>query len=441
MGVLEMSLSKYVQLDHDLVPRDVKNINAKDEMPGRIKEDQSGIESWRRKDTFMVKKYEVKKASLRDVCLLHEQKKLNYRQEDEAKWNELEDYEHDLYKRKNRENVETGLNDKEKEKFNKPKVNVAECEAILGPTDEIYYDEDFGFFSAILACYNNHWVLHTSPDDWWSVIARIIAQAIDKNAEKEAVRGFFVEHEGKKEISIIVPKLATTNYEWLFEKFSEALKENIKNPDYVPLMQSDFSTTNTEQRISSQIMLMSSLQTYFDFKWGTMCGIPGVRMNGSKEDWQKLMEKATNLEKLVTSIIDDIEVRDWFPKVFDVLGNLLNGNPDKEWWSHILSWNKTYGSGSRNWWSGWMIDFLNMEGPETSKDFQSGTVAVPINIFENEGPQDHGLFIAGSIGFTVKQEIEGRIPEVEAKHGWALLLPKGSPITPFIKEKTKRVGM
>ena len=161
----------------------------------------------------MVRKYEVKKASLRDVCLLHEQKKLKNRQEDEAKWNEMEDYEHDLYKRKNRENVETVLNDKEKEKFNKPKVNVAECEAVLGPTDEIYYDEDFGFFSAILACYNNHWVLRTSPDDWWSVIARIIAQAIDKNAEKEAVRGFFVEHEGKKEINIIVPKLATTNYE------------------------------------------------------------------------------------------------------------------------------------------------------------------------------------------------------------------------------------
>ena len=62
-----------------------------------------------------------------------------------------------------------------------------------------------------------------------------------------------------------------------------------------------------------------------------------------------------------------------------------------EWWSHILSWNRTYGSGAgasyhyliiffeilvpfvvmylsgvlsllflgaRSWWSGWMIDFL-----------------------------------------------------------------------------------
>ena len=38
-----------------MVPRDVKNINAKDEMPGRIKEDQSGIESWRRKALMLFK--------------------------------------------------------------------------------------------------------------------------------------------------------------------------------------------------------------------------------------------------------------------------------------------------------------------------------------------------------------------------------------------------
>ena len=72
------------------------------------------------------------------------------------------------------------------------------------------------------------------------------------------------------------------------------------------------------------------------------------------------------------------------------LKQLIRSNPDVEWWSHILSWNSTYGSGAggfiiclsfllifvhfvvmylfgvlsllflgaRSWWSGWMIDFL-----------------------------------------------------------------------------------
>ena len=34
------------------------------------------------------------------------------------------------------------------------------------------------------------------------------------------------------------------------------------------------------------------------------------------------------------------------------------GEPDKEWWGHMLSWNVRHGSGARSWWSGWMIDFL-----------------------------------------------------------------------------------
>ena len=41
-----------------------------------------------------------------------------------------------------------------------------------------------------------------------------------------------------------------------------------------------------------------------------------------------------------------------------MLGKLLDtfeGNPDVEWWSHILSWNGRYGSVERNSWSGWMI--------------------------------------------------------------------------------------
>ena len=57
---------------------------------------------------------------------------------------------------------------------------------------------------------------------------------------------------------------------------------------------------------------------------------------------------------------------------------LIKGKPDKEWWSHILSWNQTYGSGARQWWSGWIIDFLRADPAEEPCDFQSGVVSVPL---------------------------------------------------------------
>ena len=46
----------------------------------------------------------------------------------------------------------------------------------------------------------------------------------------------------------------------------------------------------------------------------------------------------------------------WVYSLF--VNQIIRGNPDVEWWSHVLSWNETYGSGARSWWSGWMIDFL-----------------------------------------------------------------------------------
>ena len=56
-------------------------------------------------------------------------------------------------------------------------------------------------------------------------------------------------------------------------------------------MEADFSTTTPDQLLSSQIMIMSSVQKYFDFCMTTLCGIPGVEMKGTLQDWQKLITK------------------------------------------------------------------------------------------------------------------------------------------------------
>ena len=88
--------------------------------------------------------------------------------------------------------------------------------------ENLYFDLDFGFFSAILACYNNHWVLRTSPDDWWNCIVRNVSQIIDENGDKNKVKDFFVAHEDKKLIEVnIGPTLGAIKYDCLFDQFSK----------------------------------------------------------------------------------------------------------------------------------------------------------------------------------------------------------------------------
>ena len=67
-------------------------------------------------------------------------------------------------------------------------------------------------------------------------------------------------------------------------------------------------------------MLMASLQKYFDYSFGTLCGIPGVEMTGSEEDWIRLGEKTKKLETLLMPIMDEIGLAEW--SVFSHL-NLL----------------------------------------------------------------------------------------------------------------------
>jgi len=415
----------YIELDHGLVPGKISDINTEKDLPtGKVvaKEMDKKSYGFGHMTSMEVKKYKIHKGDLFQAIKCQNKQRIQEVKDSNA--------QHQRYSK---------YLDEDSEAPQSRSKDLSNFEAVAGSKSvDFYYDNDWGFFSTILACYNNHWVLRTSPDDWWNVIVRNIAQAVDTNGEKNKVRDFFVNHEGKKTIEVELPgRLDQVDYSWLFNQFSEGIRMNIKTPGYVDLMEADFSTTTSDQLITSQIMIMSSVQKYFDFCMRTRCGIPGVEMTGTLQDWKQLVAKTENLKSLLQPIIDELGLQNWFIKTLNILEKLVDtfeGNPDKEWWGHILSWNETYGSGARSWWSGWMIDFLMAGNAENPQDFQSGVVSVPLKIKDEVfGPpvSDTGELVAGTFGYTVE---EGeRAPVVEAKQGWLLLLPKGSPVISRMK--------
>ncbi len=151
------------------------------------------------------------------------------------------------------------------------KMRKEETIAALGSTERIYSLGNCSFFSTVLAAYNNHWKLRSSPDDWWFCVIKRVACAIKKNANKESVRKMFVDHEaGKETIIVKVPdrSIYTVDYSWLFDQMAKGIQENVKVPEFVDRITADFSTTTAVQKIVSQITLMHSVQEYFHFKVG-----------------------------------------------------------------------------------------------------------------------------------------------------------------------------
>lgn len=428
---------KYIQLDHDLVPKDISNIQIVD----KDNEKAKCTQWWRpRNESRNIKaKYEKNNSGF----IIQEYVKFR---------GEKKSGDDDYY---DTEPARNPSSDEEEDILSK------DLEKVIG-TDvpNVYFDEDWGLFSSVLASYNNHWALRTGPEDWWTVVLRKVAQEVADKGDNPKVRDLFVEHQGKKEININVGgSLSNLDYSWLFDQFSGAIRNNIKVDNYVDVIESDFTSTTRDKKIISQVMLMSSLKKYFSYGFFTSCGIPGVYMKGTRDDWVKLIQKLNDLEAILEPVKEELKkLSKWFDEAKTVFNNLLktyNGDETQyrycpyrdfcnettraEWWGKILSWKEDYGSGSRPHWEGWFPKFLgaNNRQPYKADDFPSGLVTVAINIADkNNSPavEDKGVFVAGTLGFTVEEsEMQNGAPVVEPNQIWNLLLPKCSPVTPRLK--------
>lgn len=54
-----------------------------------------------------------------------------------------------------------------------------------------------------------------------------------------------------------------------------------------------------------------------------LCGLPGVSMLGTEEDWRRLVEKLEKVEEYLQPIEDELELGGWFNSSKVVLNNLL----------------------------------------------------------------------------------------------------------------------
>ena len=69
------------------------------------------------------------------------------------------------------------------------------------------------------------------------------------------------------------------------------IEKNINVPEYVKAIESDFSTSTTVHKIVGKIVLMKSLQEYFEYMMCALCGIPALEMKGDEQDWKNLVFK------------------------------------------------------------------------------------------------------------------------------------------------------
>lgn len=211
-----------------------------------------------------------------------------------------------------------------------------------------------GFHSLIGAAslaYRHHFPLVLSPDVIWLTIAQGLANHVNNHAEE--LRSRFVPHQGKVTIQVrrddFVKGSPENPWAEVWPEFSAQIK-NFIGPESHALIVSGFSTTGPTERAASEVVLMDCVQSYFSYRFVTLCGIPEVTLHGSVEDWERIHGRVGQLEVY--------GLKWWTDDVLEITKEFVaaaKGQPNPTFWRAIYK--QRDGSGGP-FTQGWLVRLL-----------------------------------------------------------------------------------
>lgn len=153
-------------------------------------------------------------------------------------------------------------------------------------------------FQFFVKAYAEHRPIVLSPDIVWMLIGQGFSHYVNENAEQ--LRDQLVSHQGKKALVVETDKnLLVPDADWepSLNLFFQQIEENCKG-DIADMMVANFTTTGKVERMASQILLMDVMKSYFEYIVSyASCGIPSITLEGTPDDWQKVLDKTRQLEK------------------------------------------------------------------------------------------------------------------------------------------------
>jgi hypothetical protein len=316
--------------------------------------------------------------------------------------------------------------------------------------------------AAIHLAFNDHRPLVLSPDIVWMFLAQGFANHVNANAED--LRPQLVSHTGKLRIRVrrddFVKGSLDNRWPEVFDEFTAQIRGHVGEKTHALLLPA-FSTTKAVDRAAAQIVLLDAMQSYFDYEFATLCGIPQVVLEGTAADWQRVAERAEGLARF--------GLQWWTEPLLPILDEFVaaaRGRAKAGFWQSIYKFND--GSGGP-YVSGWITAFFpylkdaktgyatrrnpwlagggaklqellyppeegrSFGGPTTGS-FPSGLARAPFR-WEHLGDSYEMEFLAGFIGVRQDAQTLSLRPEI----GWAVHEPaSGEAILSARHEEEKR---
>jgi len=264
--------------------------------------------------------------------------------------------------------------EKNKEKDSEIKIDYNIRGRYNGPNKLVNYGSH-SFFRGMYKAYADHRPFVLSPDIVWLLITQGFANHVNNNSEE--LRKLFVDFDNKAILLVEYDNMNKISWEDMFSEFPKAISK-FTGDELINVLSNDFTTTTPITKTVSEITIMSSFEPYFEY-WGAVrvCGIPHITLEGTPEDWEKVLKKAQYLKKY--------ELSWWIQELEPILKKLIEtskGNIDKEFWKNIFKISEEGICSKPDIIDGWIVKFYPylLNGSKTSLETLPSNADLPSEI-------------------------------------------------------------
>jgi hypothetical protein len=225
--------------------------------------------------------------------------------------------------------------------------------------------------AAVHRAFMNHRPLCLTPDTIWLMLCQGVAHHI--NAHEEELRSRFVSHQGKVCLEVrrddFVKGSPENPWSEVFHEFSTQIRAHVGAN--IQLFVPGFSTTGPVERAAAEVVLLDAMQSFFEYRVMTRCGIPTITLEGTRDDWEVLAERARHFREFGLGRWLDV-----LSPILDQFVRASQGDVDAAFWGSLYKFNSVSGGAVIN---GWITAFFPYE-----KDARSGRATVPSAVLRGD---------------------------------------------------------
>lgn len=303
-----------------------------------------------------------------------------------------------------------------------------------------------GFVDGIIRAFQQDLHLALRPDDVWLAILTQFSFYIDKHAEK--LRSKFVKHQGKAELVLAnTAAFKDADVGAMAGEFTTMMKDHMADDTVHEWLTPAFSTTTDTDKAVSSMVMMATVNQYFNYVMMIGCGFPSVTLHGEPSDWQTILRRLAKFAEFGEEPAAWAELLKPVVKRFIATFYLPDSAELKDFWMNAIHSNGQFGSASSPTFSGWLTAFMfwEKEGERCPEDTKlkglvldgvkypviwqnrrgvpTGVVEVPVVVEAYDlGVKLDTRIVAGSMGVTVTKLKGGERGEVvQPCSGWWML--------------------